>query len=306
MKKGWQIIIRQTHKCGLKRFWVTHRVVYLFGVLVLILGFAGFHAWSTLDSYSDLMDANQKLNRDLKIKNSQLQYLAHRMDQLRDELASVRDVSTEVQKQLGKVESKPEGGLGGPSLVGNTRDVQRAAYLNSESELLNQMWTEIEEIEVETTLEQKHNTSLLRFLRSQSALLQAIPNLRPIKGGFISSPFGRRRDPFNGSVKMHMGIDIAHSNNVPVYATAEGIVVGAAWNSTYGNLVTIYHGFGLSTRYAHLYEMHVSPGDWVDRGQTIGLLGDTGRSTHNHLHYEVRIEGRPVNPYYFLPDVKKG
>nr|HPQ42047.1 M23 family metallopeptidase [bacterium] len=128
-----------------------------------------------------------------------------------------------------------------------------------------------------------------------------LPSIRPIQGGFISSAFGRRRDPFTGSMKMHTGIDLAHSSNIAVCATADGVVTQVKRSPTYGKIVGIYHGYGVYTLYAHLHRQDVSPGDRVTCGQQIGLLGNTGRSTHRHLHYEVRIEGRPVNPYYFLP-----
>jgi murein DD-endopeptidase MepM/ murein hydrolase activator NlpD len=266
---------------------------------VVVSGLQGLHRLNHLQS------EKTELEKELKLKHSQLAFMADRMSQIREELAGVRILSRNVEVQLGRNITPEEGGAGGPLKQINRRDVRQVAYMNSESELLDKMWTEIEEIEMETKLEHGKNASLYRFLSSQGALLRAVPSIRPINGGFVSSPFGRRNDPFTGALKMHTGLDIAHSNRVPVYATAEGIVTQTRWSESYGNLVTIYHGFGLSSRYAHLHRIDVQQGDWIDRGQPLGLLGSTGRSTHRHLHYEVRIEGRPVNPYYFLPHEKK-
>ncbi|MBN1552194.1 M23 family metallopeptidase, partial [bacterium] len=150
------------------------------------------------------------------------------------------------------------------------------------------------------------NLMLYKYIQSMGDLVRGIPSISPVEHGFVSSPFGRRKDPFTGSIKLHTGIDIAHPSRIPVLAAAEGVVIQSDWNEIYGNVVTINHAFSISTRYAHLDKVYVKPGEWVDRGHIIGLLGNTGRSTHRHLHYEVRIEGKPVNPCYFLPDEEQG
>lgn len=129
----------------------------------------------------------------------------------------------------------------------------------------------------------------------------AVPADKPVKTAAFTSGYGVRPDPFRGSSAMHSGIDLSGPVGTPIYATADGVVSEAGWNSGgYGNLIKIDHGRGIETRYAHLSKLTVRPGQQVKRGQVIGRMGSTGRSTGSHLHYEVRIDGRAVNPVPFM------
>ena len=129
----------------------------------------------------------------------------------------------------------------------------------------------------------------------------SVPSDKPVKTAAFTSGYGVRSDPFRGVAAMHAGIDLSGPRGTPIHATADGVVGTAAWNSGgYGNLVKIDHGRGIETRYGHLSAMSVRAGERVTRGQVIGRMGSTGRSTGNHLHYEVRIDGRAVNPIPFM------
>ena len=130
----------------------------------------------------------------------------------------------------------------------------------------------------------------------------AIPSDKPVKTNVeFTSGFGVRSDPFEHGAAMHPGIDLAGSYGTPIYATADGTVLRAGWNNGgYGNMVELDHGRGIVTRYGHMSAVLVHAGDHVTRGEQIGRMGSTGRSTGNHLHYEVRIDGRPVNPIPFM------
>jgi murein DD-endopeptidase MepM/ murein hydrolase activator NlpD len=130
----------------------------------------------------------------------------------------------------------------------------------------------------------------------------AIPSDKPIKTEVsFTSGFGVRDDPFHRGAAMHPGIDLAGAYGTPIYATADGVVTRAGWNNGgYGNMVELDHGRGIMTRYGHMSAVLVHEGDHVTRGEQIGRMGSTGRSTGNHLHYEVRIDGRPVNPIPFM------
>ncbi|MEA3000020.1 MAG: hypothetical protein QOH04_2052 [Sphingomonadales bacterium] len=130
----------------------------------------------------------------------------------------------------------------------------------------------------------------------------AIPSTVPIQQAVnFTSGFGVRSDPFKGRAAMHPGVDLAGPVGTPIYATADGMVDRAEWNTGgYGNLVEIDHGHGIQTRYGHLTRYIVSAGQHVKRGELIAYMGSTGRSTGSHLHYEVRLDGRPVNPIPFM------
>ena len=134
---------------------------------------------------------------------------------------------------------------------------------------------------------------------SQGAI--AVPSEKPVKTAAFTSGYGVRSDPFRHSAAMHAGIDLAGPVGTAIYATADGVVADAGYNKGgYGNLIKIDHGRGIETRYGHLSAILVSPGQRVVRGQQIARMGSTGRSTGSHLHYEVRIDGRAVNPVPFM------
>jgi murein DD-endopeptidase MepM/ murein hydrolase activator NlpD len=129
----------------------------------------------------------------------------------------------------------------------------------------------------------------------------AIPSAEPVHGTNFTSGYGVRSDPFKGRAAMHAGIDLAGPIGTPIYATADGIVQRSEYNNGgYGNLVELDHGHGIQTRYGHLSKSMVAAGQRVKRGDLIALMGSTGRSTGSHLHYEVRIDGKAVNPVPFL------
>jgi len=120
--------------------------------------------------------------------------------------------------------------------------------------------------------------------------------------GKINNEFGFRRNPFGGrSYEFHPGMDIDGERGDPVLAPATGVVIKASWTGGYGNMIEVDHGNGLTTRYGHLSRIEVTVGDTITRGQLIGYVGSTGRSTGPHLHYELRLGEKPINPRHFLP-----
>jgi len=133
----------------------------------------------------------------------------------------------------------------------------------------------------------------------RNQLAAATPSIWPTHG-WLSSSMGNRADPFTGEKDFHPGLDISADKGDPVYATADGKVVNAAAAGNYGNLVILDHGYGLETRYGHLSAFKVELGQTVKRGDLIGLVGSTGRATSSHLHYEVRANGRILNPLQLL------
>ena len=128
----------------------------------------------------------------------------------------------------------------------------------------------------------------------------AIPSTQPVKGSAFTSGYGVRSDPFRGRAAMHAGIDLAGPLGTPIYATADAVVGRSEWANGYGNLIELNHGRGIQTRYGHLTRSSVRAGQRVKRGDLIGYMGSTGRSTGSHLHYEVRIDGKAVNPVPFM------
>jgi murein DD-endopeptidase MepM/ murein hydrolase activator NlpD len=143
----------------------------------------------------------------------------------------------------------------------------------------------------------------LQFVRTgverREALAAATPTIWPVTG-WLSSSYGNRRDPFTGNRDFHPGLDISADSGEPVLATADGLIVSAERNGSYGNLVVVEHGFGIVTKYGHLSRFGVGAGQRVRRGHVVGYVGSTGRSTSPHLHYEIWINGQLTNPMRLL------
>jgi murein DD-endopeptidase MepM/ murein hydrolase activator NlpD len=146
---------------------------------------------------------------------------------------------------------------------------------------------------------------VVELCRNHDEMLRCVPAIQPVANKDLkktASGFGRRVDPVYGDLRFHEGMDFAASIGTEVYATGNGVVTAAGWETGYGNNVIIDHGFGYVTRYAHLSKINVKRGQQVVRGEVIGEVGNTGKSIGPHLHYEVHVKGKPVNPvnYYFM------
>ena len=147
-------------------------------------------------------------------------------------------------------------------------------------------------------------SSVRTDVEKRSALAAATPSIWPAHG-WLSSRVGVRQDPITGESDYHEGLDISADRGTPVYATADGVVRLAGREGGYGNLVILEHEYGLETRYGHLSRFLVREGASVTRGDIIGLVGSTGRSTGSHLHYEVRVNGRLLNPLQLLLNYRR-
>lgn len=170
-------------------------------------------------------------------------------------------------------------------------------------EVTNAQWS-LDRINREIELQRASFEEIHHKLTVNAELLEHTPTLRPVEGGYISSGFGVRRDPFTKRVEPHAGVDISRERGTSIVATAGGQIIYVGRYYSYGKFIVIDHGFGYQTAYGHLNDFTVRQGQYVTKGQVIGSVGSTGRSTGNHVHYEVRVNGRPVDPTdYFFEDV---
>lgn len=180
---------------------------------------------------------------------------------------------------------------------------ENAGHLK-DAELLNRMNRSIDLLEHQIYSQSISFDQLREAAGEQKEKMARIPSVLPIRVNdhTISSGYGYRRDPVLGTAKFHEGLDFAAATGTPVVATADGVVETAERKDTYGNCIDLNHGYNYMTRYAHLSQILVKPGQSVRRGEIIGKVGSTGKSIGSHLHYEVRFKGEPQNPvhYYFM------
>ena len=158
---------------------------------------------------------------------------------------------------------------------------------------------ELEELQMQARIQEQNAHRVENFFDAQRSLLAATPTIWPVRG-WITSAFGHRISPFTGTLQMHEGIDIGARSGTPVKAPADGVVIYAGWKSEFGKLVNLDHGYGFRTRYGHLSKVYVKNGQRVKRGTIVGTVGNTGKSTGPHLHYEVKLNNLPVNPKKYL------
>jgi murein DD-endopeptidase MepM/ murein hydrolase activator NlpD len=184
--------------------------------------------------------------------------------------------------------------------------VQMSASDSSRSEL-DELDADIQLLSAKVSVELENYRNLYADIQKYKKRLLNIPAITPLNSDsyYISSYYGYRTDPFTNEQRYHSGIDLAANRGTPVYATGNGKVIYAGYSyGGYGNLIKIDHGYGLVTVYAHLDKIHIKKGDNIERGQRIGAVGSTGRSTGPHLHYEVQKNNQPVNPLKYMWDDK--
>ena len=260
--------------CVHKR-WLKLSALGLFAVMCGLV--YGFYGLTQQANHLRIEHENARLRAEHETQRQQLQNLNNRVE-------AVEDTSRKLAAEVPGAQSDDQSahGQGGPA-----RPVDSAAAL--------------------LALESK-TAKLEREMRMYEAFLRAhgmTPSIWPVMGK-LESGVGGRRNPFGGrGFEYHEGQDIDAAYGTPVQVAATGRVIIAARQRGYGNVVYVDHGAGLSTRYGHLSEIDVSVGQTVTRGQTIGLVGSTGRSTGPHLHYEVRINNQPVDPRPYLPGAEK-
>jgi len=239
--------------------------------------------------------------RDAEIvhQKRQIECFANEINQLKVNLVTLDSFEKKI-RVIANLE-KPDGeenlfGVGGAA----PEDLDtRASLRRDQSGLIRSMHDQVQQLERASYTQEADFTSLLDQLNEKKNLLACTPSIRPAKG-WISSNFGYRISPFTGRRELHAAFDIANREGTEIHAPANGVVTFVGKKGPYGNLVIIDHGYGLVTRYGHLKSIDVKKGAKVSRGEIIAKMGNTGRSTGPHVHYEVRLNGVPVNPEKYI------
>ncbi len=270
------VVLAHSLRGKLRRIRVPLTVVYAVMALALL---GCFSIFGFISSYARMAwkVANYNALRNevdaLRVRYQKLQKVVHQTDQ---QMASLQLFASEVSVAYG-IKQKLEGPPG----------------IASEGRLVPTFPESLDEFRFLRNYRGGENN----FPRRWHTNVQ--PSIWPVEGRLMSA-FGSRMDPFSGEGAMHTGVDISASAGTAVRATADGLVSFAGWSGGYGRLIVVDHGNGVETYYAHLSRIAVVEGQEVRRGEQVGAVGTTGRSTAPHLHYEVRVGGAPMNPYHYL------
>lgn len=252
--------------------------------------------------YSIFLDTPKEKNIKRDIANIILKYdLFQKKIQEKEQLMNqLQKRDNNIYRAIFDADSIPlslrEGGYGGANRYKSFENYQNA-------EILTKTFTMLDQLNWKVYVQSKSFDEVVDLARNKEKMTHCQPIIQPISNRNISAYFGFRLDPFSRRPTMHNGIDFTGSIGTPVYVTGDGIVIEAEYNfSGYGKMILVDHGFGYKTRYGHLSKIGVKPGESVKRGQVIGLLGNTGKSTGPHLHYEVIHRNIPTDPMNYFND----
>jgi murein DD-endopeptidase MepM/ murein hydrolase activator NlpD len=296
----YTIIVATEYARKLLKFSLSGRTALV--VLIAVLGVSGglvVLAVTSMKTHSDacevacLIEENRCNEDQLQEFNNQFEEITKRFERLsenKSELMVMSGINIENDRSN-------TFGIGGPSPEDEVILIRR-----EQDEFIDKdIMSELNRLQYRMKWELGSLNNLLSIIEGRDNQLNSTPSINPASG-FFGSGFGFRRDPFTRTIRMHNGIDIDNKIGTPVYASANGIVAFTGVQSGYGNLITINHGYGITTNYAHLNDILVREGDTVKRGDKIGTIGISGRTTGPHLHYEVRINGVPMDPKTYITD----
>lgn len=278
--------------------WLVRSGVAL-GIGLAALAGLGYHYSLLLERAAEarlLEDENEQLRGRLQLVQEKIAHIDETLDRVEkvdEKLRAVTTLGGGEKSEPSEAGEAPEeghdgtdahlievGGIGGPAPH-------------------EELDAELDGLVDEALRNERSLVELTRYFEGQQSLLASTPAIWPARG-WVTSDFGTRLDPYTASRAMHRGVDIANRAGTPIVSPADGVVVYAGYEGGYGKVIVVDHGFGVRTRYAHLAEIDAQLGERVKKGQQIGAIGNTGRSTGPHLHYEVRVNGVPENPRKFV------
>ena len=294
-KSCYTFIIVPNASSRLRKLKLPARVLHaLAGVGVLCffvlvgLGFSYVKMAFKAADYDKLQDENTNL----KIQKKNLEVATVKLG---EKLSNIENLFERIQNLVESDSLTKRGKMNVPAVGGSKVDYPTAELLGS-GNLKNGV-----ELLKDRTAEMETQLTLLEQVAEKKATIRRLtPTIWPVKG-HISSHYGNRADPFNGEAELHLGLDISALFGTQVHAPADGKIIYAQRKAAYGNLIIIDHGNGLTTRLGHLSRFNVKVGQKVRKNDVVGYVGTSGRSTAPHLHYEVRLNDRPVNPRNYLP-----
>lgn len=314
-KKDYTILIISQQAAKVKKFILSPLTLKIgvaaLGILIVVSAFMVYNYITFQKKVAELKtlrDETHSQQEEMRSFMEKITLLEEQLDKLKEMEKQVAQDLKEVSELKKIKKAPPKATKKKTSLVKKEEVKENLAFREEEvsvldkerNRLVSRMHQDLLELRKEFSQREQNFKELKEFLQAQKSILLATPSLWPVIGR-ISSGFGDTRlSSSSGGTRPHMGIDVAAPSGTPVVAPADGLVSFAGREAEYGRLICLDHGHGYSTMFGHLKDLFVQTGDKVKRGQTIGTVGTSGNSTGPHLHYEVRIDGNPVNPARYL------
>ena len=273
-------------------------------LILLLVGAVGTSAY-WFQEYQDLsrqLPHLKTMQQQVKQQQTQIKTFADRLTQFTRQMSKLKFFNHKLRVMANlETASEPEAflGVGGPENTGGGPGIKLSQTAGERR--LSAMTRDLDKMAVEAELELQVQEELAKFLKEHRSVLASTPSIWPVRG-WVSSGFGYRISPFTGKRQYHQGLDISNQPGTQIKAPADGVVTFAGVEGGYGKMLIVNHGHGMVTRYGHLRKFNTKVGQKVKRGQVIGFVGNSGRSSGPHLHYEVLRAGSAVNPRHYILD----
>ena len=310
MRKKISFVILSSSGAPAKQVCTSKTAIHLFGAVIiaifLVVGYIIYDYYNLRETTAHLQNREVYLSSrmdEIHLQRKQIQEFASEINALKAKLLALDDFEKKI-RIIANLENTNESdnifGVGGS--IPDDLDAQ-LPLTEKHNSLMRDMHEQIEQLSRASGSQQEEFESLLRSLEDQQNLLASTPAIRPVSRRvktWVTSRFGYRKSPFTGRREFHKAYDIAGRKGTPIIATADGVVTFSGKKGLLGNTIVIDHGHGMVTRYGHNHKLLKKRGDKVKRWETIALMGSTGRSTGPHVHYEVHLNGIPVNPEKYM------
>ncbi len=294
----YTVIVVSDHSQAVRKFRVPRqwlrRLTWGGAAFAAVALLTGIHYLTLLGASSEnasLKEENAQLRSQVLLVQEKVAHVSATLDRVELFDAKLRTAVTSLQDPERNLAIGP---VGSPEPALPAQPQAPAAAQN-----LSALPAKLGALESEATRQEQSLRELQEYFDDQRSLLASTPTIWPTRG-WVTSEFGARLDPYTADHQMHEGLDIATPYGQPVQAPSDGVVVFDGVEGGYGKVLVIDHGYGVKTRYGHLSEIFVRLGDRVQRGERVAAVGNTGKSTGPHLHYEVRVNGIPENPRQFI------
>ena len=299
-KKKYTIMILPDETTRVRKYRVPRNMVR--GLLVVLAVFVLGLGYLVTDYYGvkKMVTELDRLRLEARQQQQQLVTFAKSFDDLQGEMTRLRqfDMKLRVMADLdGVVYPEQIMGIGGENPEPFNPLEGELSF--QDQTIISSMNRSLDRLKTEVSIQERSFQELVEYLEDQKSLLASTPSIWPVKG-WLTSTFGYRSSPFTGRRELHKGLDIATRSGTPVIAPADGLVVFAGREGGFGNMIIIDHGYGITTRYGHNSSLEAKLGQKIKRGDVIARVGNTGRSTGPHVHYEVAVNGVSVNPSRYI------
>jgi murein DD-endopeptidase MepM/ murein hydrolase activator NlpD len=292
------VIVVSDHSHAVRKFRVPRKwlknAAYVGGAILLVGLLTVGHYFALLGASSEnavLKEENAQLRSQILLVQEKVAHISATLDRVERFDAKLRTAVTQLQDPERNLAIGPVGDADAGAAIPGPAP---AAEAN-----LSALPGKLSSLQTEASRQEQSLRELQEYFDDQRSLLASTPSIWPTRG-WVTSDFGTRIDPYTAERRMHQGMDIATPHGQVVYTPSDGTVVFIGTEGGYGKVLVVDHGYGVKTRYGHLSEVHVRLGDRVSRGDKVASVGNTGRSTGPHLHYEVRVNGIPENPRKFI------